>query len=1247
MTTTYTFEIDAFIDGRDQLIVQGGTLQWDHLDFAAVGRNSAGNGNEPTVITTSLNGVTQLDHFDWYPSWPEPPPAEIRYQALSSVFSGLLPALPSTAATVTLNVISARDSLSIYQYPTAANSNTLILDFNDDQSSGPAWYDALVTVTTDAPAPVPPVVTASNVQLANGQTSVAASSLFTASDPNGDAITQYVVFDATAGSGYFQLGGTIEPSGAPGFYVTPAQYAELTFIPGPGGSSDHIYVGAFADSLESAVVSFYVTAPIDAPPIMTPLNKQLIKGQTSVAVSTLFTASDPDGDTITQYAVFDATSGSGHFEVGGTPMPSAVAGFYITPQQYQTTIFVAGPGGSSDHIYVAAFDGTQEGPVTDFYLSAPIETLPVVTPLNKQMTKGQTSAAASTLFAASDVDGDTITQYAVFDATAGSGHFEVGGAVEPSAVGGFYITPQQYQTTTFVPGPGGSSDHIYVAAFDGSSEGRATDFYVSAPTETPPVITASDFHMTKGQTSVAASNLFTASDPDSDAITQFALFDATAGSGHFEVGGAVQPSAVAGFYLTPQQYQTTIFVAGPNGSSDHIYVAAFDGPAEGPVTDFYVSVPIDTPAVITASNFQMGKGQTSVGASSLFTASDPDGDTITQYAVFDATAGSGNFSVGGVVQPSAVAGFYLTPQQYQTTTFVAGPNGSSDHVYVAAFDGAQEGPVTDFYVTAPIDAPPVVTASNFEMAAGQTTVAASTLFTASDPDGDTVTQYAVFDGTAGSGHFAVGGVVQPSAVAGFYLTPQQYQTATFVAGPNGSTDHVYVAAFDGAQEGPVTDFYVAAPPGTPPVVTASNMQLSNRNAVAAATLFNASDTDGSITQYAIFDSTSGSGYFQVGGTVEPSGSAGFYINPDQLQQTYFHPGLDGASDHIYVKAYDGTQWSAATDFYLTAPPLFAVQLDDPNNLSQDAALVADMQAAAADWAQYLNGLGTVNIELTVAPTIRANGGPDIAAPAGTDGVRTVYESGAVYEMLNGAHYKGDTTDIDITVDPTYLQDVLWLDPNPSSPSAIASNRIDGVTVMRHELAHGLGITTYRDPTTGALPADHEMTWDELTQIHSDGSAWFTGANAEAVYGGPVPVTTLQNGEQYAHLGNSVDDADGQDLMNGVEFDYGTAYHISALDLAMLKDLGAPITTLTPQSAPVAGFAGGGTVTLTATLMSNAAAVTVNSVGTLNSGSPSVALLGQHLASALVPTGAPSASFAPDPSPALLDQGAMLSLAPPA
>ena len=124
------------------MIIQGNTLQWNHFDYAAPGRLDGVN--YPTIITTTLNGVTQMNGVDWIPTWPLPPPDPIRFPAMSSVFTGLTPAIPDTTD-VTLTVITARDSLTIAQLPTASNDFTTLLEFNDDPSAGAAWYEGLLT----------------------------------------------------------------------------------------------------------------------------------------------------------------------------------------------------------------------------------------------------------------------------------------------------------------------------------------------------------------------------------------------------------------------------------------------------------------------------------------------------------------------------------------------------------------------------------------------------------------------------------------------------------------------------------------------------------------------------------------------------------------------------------------------------------------------------------------------------------------------------------------------------------------------------------------------------------------------------------------------------------------------------------------------------------------------------------------------------------------------------------------------
>lgn len=145
---TTTLTITAYIDGQDLLIVQGSTLQWHHLDWAAVGRLAGAN--VPTTISTTLNGAPVMNNFQWTPDWPFPPPNEIRFEAFSSVLTGVTPAQPSADSTVTLNIIQARGTVTIYQMPTAANGYTLIVDFNDDPEPGASTYQVELTTTTSS-----------------------------------------------------------------------------------------------------------------------------------------------------------------------------------------------------------------------------------------------------------------------------------------------------------------------------------------------------------------------------------------------------------------------------------------------------------------------------------------------------------------------------------------------------------------------------------------------------------------------------------------------------------------------------------------------------------------------------------------------------------------------------------------------------------------------------------------------------------------------------------------------------------------------------------------------------------------------------------------------------------------------------------------------------------------------------------------------------------------------------------------
>jgi hypothetical protein len=246
-----------------------------------------------------------------------------------------------------------------------------------------------------------------------------------------------------------------------------------------------------------------------------------------------------------------------------------------------------------------------------------------------------------------------------------------------------------------------------------------------------------------------------------------------------------------------------------------------------------------------------------------------------------------------------------------------------------------------------------------------------------------------------------------------------------------------------------------------------------------------------------------------------------------------------------------------------------IALSDPNNYggAKDAGLVADLQQAIDDWAHYAYGVGTLAVELSIVssfagdPNALSTGGPATNSYSEIVNGETIYQPSSLYELTTGKHAPGYTNDIVINIPSTALGEI-YINPTPSSSGSVPANEYDAVTIFRHELTHGLGFIGFRNPTTGVLPS-YATLFDHYSTITSTGADYFIGPHAEAVYGGPVPLTTLQNGEQYYHLANQASDSLAQDLMNGIGLYPGTIHTISAVDIAILQDVGLPVTGFMP------------------------------------------------------------------------------------
>ena len=159
-TNTIVYDIIARMDGsQDTLIFQDATVQWNHLTAggtAAPGR--ALGRNDPTTFTSTLNGAPVMNAVDWIPTWPQPVPNNIRFDAISDVFTNLSPVIPAGGIlSVSVTNLSARGALSVVQMPDATNNNTLIVNFAD-QAIGSGFVTGRVTIVSLAIPPGPPVV---------------------------------------------------------------------------------------------------------------------------------------------------------------------------------------------------------------------------------------------------------------------------------------------------------------------------------------------------------------------------------------------------------------------------------------------------------------------------------------------------------------------------------------------------------------------------------------------------------------------------------------------------------------------------------------------------------------------------------------------------------------------------------------------------------------------------------------------------------------------------------------------------------------------------------------------------------------------------------------------------------------------------------------------------------------------------------------------------------------------------------
>lgn len=297
------------------------------------------------------------------------------------------------------------------------------------------------------------------------------------------------------------------------------------------------------------------------------------------------------------------------------------------------------------------------------------------------------------------------------------------------------------------------------------------------------------------------------------------------------------------------------------------------------------------------------------------------------------------------------------------------------------------------------------------------------------------------------------------------------------------------------------------------------------------------------------------------------------------------PPAQDASDDALVKAVATPGLPARLTIY-----------DPRGDLGKDREpVLANLNAAVADWGQWLRSRGTVWISLNVVAktsTGRFAGGPGFHVYLERRGDYRVYESAAVHKMRTGASTNDTVPDVNIDIDVDFMRRTYWIDPHPETRTTpVPVGKVDLVTVLAHELGHGLGFLGKLDPRTGAVLDGKSITLYDTLYMSSVASHAPVAVSDDItrVYGGPLPLTffetenlqakvthgghtfvaILQPSQNLNHYGRFAADSSGEPnasffgLMAGAwlvkpeDEGRGIRIRVGALDAAVLASLGVP------------------------------------------------------------------------------------------
>jgi serralysin len=299
----------------------------------------------------------------------------------------------------------------------------------------------------------------------------------------------------------------------------------------------------------------------------------------------------------------------------------------------------------------------------------------------------------------------------------------------------------------------------------------------------------------------------------------------------------------------------------------------------------------------------------------VLTVTDADADTITSYQIWDNEGGNNWWISGGVGFVDASRGY--TVSDLSNIWFRGDATNSTQTLWLRAFDGKEWSEWENFTFTtfSATNTKPVASLDNQSLEPLEWQQLKNVL-TVNDADSDAITSYEIWDDEGGNNWWISGGVGFVDASTGYEVST--LNSIWFRGDSTASTQTLWVRAFDGTDWSDWTQFDLTttANANNEPVANVDDLTVQQAEWTRLQDVLTVTDADAdTITSYQIWDDQGGNNWWIGGGVGFVDASRGYTVS--DLSKIWFRGDNSNSSQTLWVRAFDGTDWSDWERFTLT------------------------------------------------------------------------------------------------------------------------------------------------------------------------------------------------------------------------------------------------------------------------------------------------------------------------------------------